>query len=161
MAQGDAFAPGDALRNVDILYVDGESHRRDVMRRMLLSLGASRVQLAETGREALKVVLGTHCSLVIAEHRMTPMDGIEMIRELRSVSNYPRALVPALLIGDAVGPDVVAAALRAGANHFLVRPLSSAKLYERIQWAMADARPFGVLDGHYVIKPAKPKPVSA
>ena len=45
---GDVFAPGDALRTAEILYADGESHRRDVMRRLLLSLGARRVQVAES-----------------------------------------------------------------------------------------------------------------
>lgn len=155
MSQGDAFAPGDALHNVEILYVDDEPHRRDMMRRMLLSLGARRVQVAETGPEALKVVMGTQCGLVITAHIMKPMDGIQLVRELRAVANYPRALVPALIIGDPVGPDVVTAALGAGANHFLVRPLSPAKLYERISWAISDNRPFAVKDGHYVIKPTR------
>ena len=157
MSQTDAFAPGDALRNADILYVDGESHRRDAMRRMLLSLGARRVQLAESGPEALKVVLGTLCSLVIAEHQMSPMGGIELVRKIRAVGNYPRALLPALVVGDPVSSEIVASAFQAGANHFLIRPLSAAKLYERIQWALADNRPFAVKDGHYLIKPARPK----
>jgi CheY-like chemotaxis protein len=157
MSQGDVFAPGDALRNAEILYVDGESHRRDAMRRMLLSLGAGRVQVAESGREALKVVFGTPCNLVIAEHRMTPMDGIQLVREIRAVANYPRALLPALVVGDPVGSDVISAAFEAGANLFLVKPLSAAKLYERISWAISDSRAFAVKDGHYVIKPAKPK----
>ena len=71
MSQGDAFAPGDALHNVEILYVDDEPHRRDMMRRMLLSLGARRVQVAETGPEALKVVMGTQCGLVITDRKST------------------------------------------------------------------------------------------
>jgi response regulator RpfG family c-di-GMP phosphodiesterase len=157
MNQGDAFAPGDALRSVDILYVDGESHRRDSMRRLLLSLGARSVQLTEPGSEALKVALTTICGLVIAEHRTTP-DGIAFVRQLRAVANYPRALLPALIVGDPVGTDIVKAALAAGANHFLVKPLSPAKLYERVAWAMADNRPFAIQDGHYVIKPLPARP---
>jgi len=137
MAQGDEFAPGDALRNVEILYVDDESHRRDAMRRMLMSLGARRVQVAESGAEGLKVVLGTTCGLVIVEQKMKPMDGIAFVRELRSAVNYPRALVPALILSDPASTDIIRAALGAGANHFLVKPISPAKLYERIGWAIA------------------------
>jgi len=103
MAQGEEFAPGDALRSVEILYVDDESQRRDLMRRTLMSLGARRVQVAESGAEGLKVVLGTTCGVVIVEHKMTPMDGIAFVRELRSASNYPRALVPALIVGESAG----------------------------------------------------------
>jgi len=51
-AQGDDFGPGDALRNVEILYVDDEFHSREAMRRMLMSLGARRVQVAKAAPKA-------------------------------------------------------------------------------------------------------------
>jgi PleD family two-component response regulator len=157
MGQEDVFAPGDALRNAEILYVDGDSQRRDALRRLLLSLGAARVQVAESGKDAINVVLGTPCNLVIAEYRITPTDGIHLVREIRKVSNYPRALVPVLMVSDPISSDSIAAAFEAGANHFLIRPLHAAKLYERTAWALGDSRPFVVKDGRYVIKTAKPK----
>jgi CheY-like chemotaxis protein len=120
---------------------------------MILALGALRVQVAEAGDEALKVVLGTQTGLVVTQHVMAPMDGIALVRKIRAVANYPRALVPTVILGDPVGSDVLGAALQAGANLFLVRPISPAKLYERLSWVMSDPRPFGVKDGHYVIKP--------
>jgi CheY-like chemotaxis protein len=161
MIQEGVFAPGDALRKADILYVDSDLHRRDAMRRMLRGLGAARVQVAESGRDALNVVAGTPCNVVMTEYRMAPMNGIQLVREIRSVANYPRSLVPVLILGDSVGTDVVAAAFQAGANLFLVRPFDAAKLYERVGWAMADSRPFAIKDGHYVILPAKPKAQTA
>jgi two-component system chemotaxis response regulator CheY len=157
MTQDDPFVPGDALNKVELLYVDDASPRRDAMRRMLSNLAARRVQVAESGAEALKVVMGTPCALVIAEHKMKTMDGISLVRELRSAVNYPRALVPVLLLGEPVGTDIIKAALAAGANYFLIKPVTPAKLYERIQWALNDNRPFVVKDGRYVIKPLKMK----
>ena len=41
------------------------------------------------------------------------------------------------------------------ANHFLIKPATPAKLYERIQIALGETRPFVVKDGHYVLKPHK------
>jgi CheY-like chemotaxis protein len=155
MSQGEAFAPGDALHNVEVLYVDSDPQRRDSMRRMLSSLGVRRVQIAETGAEAITVIKGTQCNLVIAAHAMKPMDGVQFVRELRAVGNYPRALVPTLIVGEPVGPEIVTSALAAGANHFLVTPLNPTKLYERMAWAVGDNRPFIVKDGRYVIKPTK------
>ena len=157
MDQEEVFAPGDALRNVEILYVDGDSQRRDAVRRLLLSLGTARVQIAESAKEAIKVALGTHCNLVIAEYHMTPVDGIQLVRDIRLVVNYPRALMPVLIVSDPVSSDIIAAAFEAAANHFMIRPLHAPKLYERIVWALSDSRAFVVKDGHYVIKPAKPK----
>ena len=157
MSRGDVFAPGKALRELEVLYADDQPHRRDVMRSLLLSLGVRRVQVAESGVEALKVFAGSPCGIVIAERDMAPMDGVTLIRAIRAVSNYPRALVPTLIVGEPAPTEVVAAALGAGANHFLVKPVTGAKLYERMQWVITDSRPFAVKDGHYVIKPGKPK----
>jgi CheY-like chemotaxis protein len=155
MAQGDTFVPGDALHGVELLYVDDEPQRRDVMRKLLMNLKPRRVQVAESSAEALKVVMGTPCNIVIAEHRLKAMDGIALVRELRSAVNYPRAIIPVLLLGDPVGTDVIKAALGAGANHFLIKPVSPEKLYERIHGVLNDNRPFVVKDGRYVIKPSK------
>ena len=158
MDQEDVFAPGDALRNAEILYVDGDSHRRDALRRLAAQpRGGSRAG-RQIGKEALKVVLGTPCNLIIAEHRLIATSGIQLVRDIRAVVNYPRALVPVLVVSDPVSADIIAAAFEAGANHFLIRPLTAAKLYERLAWALADARPFFVKDGHYVMKMmVKPK----
>jgi len=155
MAEAEGFVPGDALRNVDILYVDDDSARRDQMRRTLMSLGARRVHLAESGAEGLKVVLGTPCGIVLVEQKMRAMDGISFIRELRVATNYPRALVPALILGDPANTEVIRSAFAAGANHFLVKPISPEKLYERIGWAIGDERAWVVRDGHYVQRPPK------
>ena|ERR1700704_3771197 len=157
MGQEEVFSPGDALRNVEILYVDGDSQRRDALRRLLLSLGVARVQVAESAKDAINVAIGTHCNLVIAEYHMTPMDGIQLVHDIRAAVNYPRALVPILIVSDPVGSDIIAAAFEAGANHFMIRPLHAPKLYERIVWALSDSRPFVVKDGHYVFRVAKPK----
>jgi PleD family two-component response regulator len=161
MAQEDVFSPGDALHNVEILYVDGDSRRGDALRRLLLSLGAARVQVVESAKEAISIALGTPCNLVIAEYRMTPMDGIQFVREIRTVANYPRALLPILIVSDPVRSEVIGAAFEAGANHFMIRPLHASKLYERIVWALGDSRPFVVKDGRYVIKLVRPKAPAA
>jgi CheY-like chemotaxis protein len=155
MAQDDSFVPGNALHGIEVLYVDDEPQRRDVMRKILMNLHPRRVQVAESSAEALKVVMGTPCNIVVAEHRLKAMDGIALVRELRAATNYPRAIIPVLLLGDPVGTDIIKAALGAGANHFLIRPVTPEKLYDRIHGVLNDNRPFVVKDGRYVIKPSK------
>lgn len=161
MGQDEVFAPGDALRNLEVLYVDGDSQRGDTLRRMLLNLGAARVQVVDSVKEAIKAALGTPCHLVIAEYRLSPTDAIQLVRDLRAVANYPRALLPVLIVSDPVRSEIIGAAFEAGANHFMIRPLHASKLYERIVWALADSRPFVVKDGRYVIKLVRPKAPAA
>jgi hypothetical protein len=112
-----------------------KSHRRDACWVL-----ARRVQVAESGAEGLKACLGNDLR---ARDRRTKneADGRHRLRARTSLGGELSSLVKA--------------ALGAGANHFLVKAISPAKLYERIGWAIGDARPFVVRDGHYVIGPAK------
>src|SRR5258705_4057448 len=96
MAQGDEFAPGDALRNVEILYVDDESHRRDAMRRMLMRLGARRMHVALSDAEGLKVVLGTTFGVAVVEQKMMLMDRIDVVDDLPSAVDDTVDPVPAV-----------------------------------------------------------------
>ncbi len=161
MGEDEVFAPGDALRNLEILCVDSDSQRGDALRKLLLNLGAARVQVVESAKEGIRAALGTSCNLIIAEYRLTPTDGIQFVRDIRTVANYPRALLPVLIVSDPVKSEIIGAAFEAGANHFMIRPLHASKLYERIVWALADSRPFVVKDGRYVIKLVRPKAPAA
>jgi DNA-binding response OmpR family regulator len=161
MGEDEVFAPGDALRNLEILCVDSDSQRGDALRKLLLNLGAARVQVVESAKEGIRAALGTSCNLVIAEYRLTPTDGIQFVRDIRTVANYPRALLPVLIVSDPERSEIIGAAFEAGANHFMIRPLHASKLYERIVWALADSRPFVVKDGRYVIKLVRPKAPTA
>lgn len=153
MNQGDSFSPGNALHDIDILCVDGEAYRRHLMRRMLVSFGARNVVIAVSAEEALVLFAQMTPGLVITERCMTPLDGIALIRQMRSAKNYPKALVPAIVLSDSASSEVVAAAFEAGANHFIVRPVSRAQLYARIERTLQDTRGFAVKDGRYVLKP--------
>ena len=156
MSQTTTFAPGDALKDVAILYVDGEPHRRDLMRQLLITLGATQIHLAESGLEASRLFRDKPVGLVLAEHKLPDMEGLVLIQSLRATRHYPKALVPMLLVAESPSPESVRAALTGGANHFVLRPIMPAKLYERMCWALTDSRAFAIKDGRYVIAPPKP-----
>lgn len=157
MGQGNAFAPGEALRDVGILYADGESFRRDMMRQQLLTLGATVISLAESGGEALELFLRARVGLVLVEEKLPDMSGTDLVRQLRATRHYPKALVPMLVIGEASDPSKLRALMEAGANIVVVKPVSPAKLYERMGWALRDKRAFSVKDGRYVLATPVPR----
>ena len=158
MSVNNTFAPGEGLRDVGILYADGESYRRDLMRQQLVTLGATRIAVCESAGEAQRTFCEMTVGLVLVERQLPDMAGIELIRVLRATRHYPKALVPMLLIADASSPDMVKSVLEAGANIVVVKPVSPAKLYERMCWALKDKRAFSVKDGRYV--PVVPWPAA-
>jgi CheY-like chemotaxis protein len=157
IGQPTSFPPGDALRRARILYVDGESHRREVMRQVLLRLGSASVEVAGSGEAALKMLVATRCNLIliVTENKVNSMHGIDLVRRIRCATNYHRALAPVLMLADPPMPaETISAALAAGANLFAIKPLSPDKLYERLVWVFADRRPLVIEDGHYIIRRA-------
>ncbi len=77
---------------------------------------------ALNGLEALEKVLLQPFELAIVDVNMPQMDGISFLIALRS-KELPVSGVPVLVISTEAGTQDVAAARRAGANYYLVKPI--------------------------------------
>ena len=107
-----------------ILVVDDSSLVRLYYRDTLEKAGFE-VEQAINGIEAMEKVLVQPFDLVIVDVNMPRMDGFSFLRTLRS-SPGDVATLPALVITTEAGEQDVAAARAAGANFYLVKPLSQA-----------------------------------
>ena len=76
------------MSSATILVVDDDSQIRRVMRNALSSHGYTIIE-ARNGEEALKKVRAERLDLIILDLNMPDMDGIEVCREIRVVSNLP------------------------------------------------------------------------
>ena len=118
-----------------ILIVDDASLVRRYYRDALERAGFA-VEEAFNGVEALEKV--DECDLVIVDVNMPQMDGFTFIRTLRRQPG-PVSSLPALVTSTEAGPQDVRAARSAGANFYLVKPVSQAVLVEHV--AMMCGRP--------------------
>lgn len=71
-----------------ILLIDDEEIMRETLADCLISAGHS-VDQAENGKVALELLGHIHCDLIILDVFMPEMDGIELIRVLRTRSDSP------------------------------------------------------------------------
>ncbi len=87
--------------------------------------------LARSGSEA-KTMISSHCpDLVILDLGLPDMDGIEIIKKIRSWSNLP------IIVVSARGEDAdKVVALDAGADDYLTKPFSVEELLARIRVAL-------------------------
>jgi CheY-like chemotaxis protein len=100
--------------NPYILLVDDN---RDglLVRRLVLEEIGCRVEVAQTGEEGLKMFQSRAFDLVVADHRMPRMDGVELIRRIREIRPLTRVIllsgyVVALgLTEENTGADIVLA----------------------------------------------------
>ena len=109
-----------------ILVVDDSSLVRLYYRDTLEKAGFQ-VEQAINGIEAMEKVLGQPFDLVIVDVNMPRMDGFAFLRTLRR-SAPDIATLPALVITTEAGEQDVDAARAAGANFYLVKPVSQPDL---------------------------------
>jgi two-component system chemotaxis response regulator CheY len=109
-----------------VLVVDDAALVRLYYRGALEKAGFA-VEEALNGLEALEKLLMAPVDAVIVDVNMPQMDGITFLAELRR-KPLPLAATPALVTSTEHEPHRVAAARRAGANLYFVKPLSQAKL---------------------------------
>ncbi len=96
-----------------------------VMRQMIASVlqGAGyRVLLADGGAQALTHARARTAQLVLTDWTMLPMDGGELIRQLRALPPYAR--VPVVVLSTMSGSAEKNQARQAGANGWLSKPLN-------------------------------------
>ena len=110
-----------------VLIVEDENEIAGYLRRGLAFEGFT-VEIAATGLAALSAARERPPDLVVLDVMLPGVDGLEVARRLRSVSDVPIIMLTAR---DAV-PDRVAG-LEAGADDYLVKPFAFEELLARIR----------------------------
>lgn len=113
-----------------ILVVDDSSLVRLYYRNVLEAAGFA-VEQAINGIEAMEKVLAHPFDLVIVDVNMPRMDGFSFVRALRRGAAEVASL-PALIISTEADEQDVDDARIAGANFYLVKPVSDAALLRHV-----------------------------
>ena len=142
MSNVTSLALGMSLRDLDVLIVDDSAKMRYLVRVILQSFGLTRFRQASDGTTALAEIERTLPSLIISDWEMGPMNGFEFIQTVRSVSREPLCFVPIIVLTGHASKPLIQQAFAAGATQLLVKPVTPANLLQRLNWVLADARPF-------------------
>lgn len=120
--------------NTKILVVDDETSIRKFLK---VSLEANQFEVveAQNGNEALQKVIESRPGLVILDHGLPDMNGIEVLKKLREWSSVP---VIFLTVRDADEDKVQA--LDNGADDYLTKPFSLPELMARIRVALRHSK---------------------
>ena len=117
------------------LIVDDAADIRLLVRTILSASGRFEiVGEAETGRQALELVVHTRPDLVVLDLSMPEMDGLEALPQLLAASPLTRVVV---LSGHSQ-TDVRATALRLGASGYVDKSTAGGRLEQRLLEAIGD-----------------------
>lgn len=121
-----------------VLVVDDASLVRMYYRDALERAGFH-VDEALNGLEALEKLLGTTYDLLVVDVNMPKMDGLTFLDTLRR-KDLPLAGIPAMVTSSEAGMEDREAARAAGANFYLVKPISAETLIEYAALMCGSAR---------------------
>ena len=119
------------MKQARVLVVDDESAIRSAMERLLASSGYV-VDTAEDGVAALEIAAERPPDIVLTDLEMPRMGGIELLKKLRELDAH----LPVLVVTS--HQDVAAAvqAMRAGAEHYLTKPVDFDELGVAVERAL-------------------------
>ncbi|HRC60432.1 fused response regulator of ato opeon, in two-component system with AtoS: response regulator; sigma54 interaction protein [Candidatus Propionivibrio aalborgensis] len=110
-----------------ILIVEDDPNLREAVCDTL-ELAGQAVVSAQGGEEALKLLDAQAVALVVSDVRMMPMDGISLLKEIRS--RFPH--LPVVLMTAFADVDRAVEAMRSGACDFLLKPFEPRSLLEHV-----------------------------
>jgi diguanylate cyclase (GGDEF)-like protein/PAS domain S-box-containing protein len=113
-----------------LLIVDDDAMNRDLMMRRLMRRGFDASQ-ASNGRGALDWIQTHPVDLVLLDVEMPDMNGVEVLGILRQT--YTPAQLPIIMVTGKSSSDDVVAALAAGANDYVTKPIDFPVVLARIQ----------------------------
>lgn len=126
---------------LNILVVEDDLQLRDALC-LTLECAGHQVLGAADGPAALRLLEREAFNLVVSDLRMQPMDGIELLKAIRSREPH----LPVLLMTAFGDVDKAVSAMRAGACDFLLKPFEPNALLEHVaRYAARPERAAGVV----------------
>ncbi len=130
------------LERLNFLVVDDNRHMRSLVRSVLRALGARHIKEATDGADAYARLGAYAADVIICSWQMSPMDGLEFVRLLRTGTDGPNPFIPVILITAHRDAKRVMEARDAGVTEFLAKPFSAQQLCSRIRAVIEHPRPF-------------------
>jgi len=113
-----------------ILVVDDDPTTRKLLSFYLKSKGYEAVT-AENGLDAIEKLGMDPVNLIMSDINMPYMDGLEFVKNVRANSSW--AHIPILMVSTEADADEQQRAYNAGANGYLVKPVTAEMVTEKIK----------------------------
>ncbi|MDN0082681.1 response regulator [Crenobacter sp. SG2305] len=126
-----------------VLLVDDQMLVRSLLIQTLKSMGfhPELIAQASDGTAALRLLQVRPVDLVICDIEMRPMNGLELLKELRCGHTLNAPNLPFLFLSGHSGPVNVVQAIQLHADDFIVKPPTPAEVEKAIRLTMSRPRP--------------------
>ena len=119
--------------NKKILIADENAGERQVLREGLARAGYRLVDEASNGEEALQKLRRNHYDAALINMMLTRMDGIGILRRCKTYDFSPARRPVFLMVSPVANQTMIAEAIAAGADSFLMKPYDMGSLCEHLR----------------------------
>lgn len=130
------------LENAHVVVVEDMAPMLELTVSILKTFGFTRVEGFRDAGEAFDYIISENPDVIITDWLMEPMNGIELIRKIRTSDNSPNPYIPVVLMTGYSDRARVEMARDSGVTEFLMKPYSAKDLYSRIVQIIEKPRQF-------------------
>ncbi len=112
---------------IKVLAIDDDTAMTELLT-LLLQTHSFEITTANSGQEGIALIKKKNPDIILLDLMMPGMDGWEVCKKIRSFTNTPIVILSALN-----NPGMVASALDAGADDYLIKPVPSSILVAHIK----------------------------
>jgi YesN/AraC family two-component response regulator len=143
------------FQSTKVLVVDDEHYTRKVLRTLLTAIGIKHIYDAEDGASGLEAIRNLVPDVVLVDWEMPGLDGPGFVKAVRSPGEFPVPNVPIIMLTAHGERWRVIEAIRLGVHEYLLKPVSSKTLLDRMVTILAHPRPIVKVGNYYGPQPRK------
>lgn len=136
------------MRNLMVLVVEENPQEQEILAQILTGFKVKWTDRCGTAAEAMHHLQRGRPDLILAGAALPDLDGYDFVARMRRDKTVASRDVPVLLLSGHTRAADVCRARDCGANWVLVKPATSAALYQRIAWLARNERPFVDTEGY-------------
>jgi len=133
---------GFEFDKLSVLIVEDTMPMRELFTTILSNLGIKEIHTATNGEQAFESFKRENQDIILTDWVMSPMDGLELTKEVRTNTLSPNRMVPIILITGYSAWPRVANARDAGVTEFLVKPFTAKDIARRLAHVITHPRNF-------------------
>ena len=143
------------FEKLKVLVVDDEPFMRKVVRTLLTGMGVRNIMEAQDGIAGLETIRRDQPDVVILDWSMPGLDGPAFVRMVRSPQTFPMPDIPIIMLTGHGERAKVIQAIEIGVNEFLLKPVSTKALRDRMAAVLLSPRPNIRIGQYYGPAPRK------
>ena len=137
-----------ALESVSALILDDNANMRGLLRVLLSGFGVRLIEEAAEVHDAIGVIAGGDIDIAFVDFKLGGVSGLEFCRLVRMGPDSPNIYLPIIMVTAYSERRRVIDAINAGVDEFLVKPVRSADVANRVNSVVERRRAF-VRAGEY------------